>query len=149
MRPSEHDAPLHALLYRSVATPRITDRDLHDILLKSMRANSRRSVTGLLLYSGGLYGHQRLFVQWLEGPEPAVSETYGRICRDPRHSDLEVFARGRLADLVQGHRLFPHWSMSVDMPGTLPTTPAGFEAYARARGSTHPLRARRLLSSLA
>ena len=64
----------------------IRDR-IHDILIESVTNNRRDDVTGALIYD------ERWFAQTLEGPEPAVSATFERILRDPRHGEdnAEIF----------------------------------------------------------
>lgn len=88
------------LVYASAATPRPSRNDLLDLLRVSRKNNSAVGITGLLLYSGGTY------FQALEGPEPAVEETFRRIARDLRHSGIEVLLREE-----KEQRDFPEWEM--------------------------------------
>lgn len=78
---------------------------LDEILLSARRNNARAGLTGALICRADL------FIQMLEGPRPAVTETFGRILRDDRH--IEV-ALGWVGDTDV--RLFPDWAMRDDPP---------------------------------
>lgn len=127
-------APLHALLYQSTATRACSAADLERIGATARRNNAARDVTGLLLYGeiSMLPGMPGQFLQWLEGPEADVEATYDRICRDTRHSDVRLTARGPSSSVagVDG-RLFPTWDMSVRRLADLPATLFGFLELAR------------------
>ena len=132
-------APLHALLYRSVASAGLTVGDVLDIFAASRRRNAELGVTGLLLYTGaspsagggsgaGAGSGDRVdqFAQWLEGPEEVLRDVYARISRDPRHHSCEMLLEGPSADLVgNDERLFPTWSMRFGQVPALPVTAAG------------------------
>ncbi len=92
---------LHQLIYVSTATEPLADSELHNSLVQYRSRNQATGLTGLLLYSDGL------FLQLLEGVETAVHELYHEhIAGDPRHRRLHLLADGPLAV-----RTFPHWSM--------------------------------------
>jgi len=57
---------------------------IHDILLESVTNNRRDDITGALIHD------DKWFAQVLEGPETAVSATFERILRDPRHADVRL-----------------------------------------------------------
>lgn len=58
-------------------------------------------ITGVLLYLDGL------FVQILEGTQDRVEATFERICRDMRHTDLQ------LIDMISvSERMFDDWAMA-------------------------------------
>lgn len=76
---------------------------LGGILLSARRNNRRDDVTGALICRADIY------LQFLEGPEPAVEAAFGRIARDDRHVDVERLVAGPVAD-----RLFPAWDMLDD-----------------------------------
>lgn len=151
--PSAEEGP-YALLYRSIASPGLTERDLLEILTRALRANARSSVTGLLLYTGATTdalppkepgGPSGLFAQWIEGPRETIRALYGRIEGDPRHFDCEVVAEGPSETLTgKPGRLFPHWSMALERPATVPTALAEYLAYynryVETYGVGHPLR---------
>lgn len=93
--------PLVALMYVSAAmvawgTP-IFDRIRHS----SLQHNERLDVTGLLLYSAGS------FLQLIEGEERAVINTFNRIERDPRHTDITVVDWRFIVD-----RSYGQWRMA-------------------------------------
>jgi len=94
--------PLVALMYVSAAmvawgTP-IFDR----IRRSSAHHNERLGITGLLLYSSGS------FLQLIEGEERAVINTFNRIERDPRHTDITVVDWQFIVD-----RRFGQWGMAT------------------------------------
>lgn len=74
---------------------------------KARSNNARRSVTGALLSSSGL------FAQVLEGPRAQIEEVFGKIQQDARHGDVTVLGRSDLCT-----RDFPDWSMAHVRPVT-------------------------------
>jgi hypothetical protein len=79
------------------------DAMLNGILADARRCNIRDNITGALICRSDLY------LQWLEGPEPAVRAAYGRIVGDDRHTDVHCLMAGAVAE-----RLFPGWAMRDD-----------------------------------
>lgn len=75
--------------------------EVTQILATSRRNNTRADVTGALLFNKGA------FAQVLEGPRSKVEETFERIQRDTRHSDVTV-----LECAPTESRSFPDWSMA-------------------------------------
>jgi hypothetical protein len=57
---------------------------VEDILIQSVANNRRDNITGALIHD------RKWFAQVLEGDEAAVSETFARILRDPRHCDVRL-----------------------------------------------------------
>ena len=91
-----------SLAYFSTATPGHGEADLGPILEVSRRNNSGAGVTGLLCHIDGS------FLQFLEGEEAPVRETFERISRDPRHRDIvKVHEEGVTT------RAFGEWSMGL------------------------------------
>ena len=86
---------------RLSADPDEERRQIADILLPSLRNNEDVQVTGTLLATG------HSFAQVLEGERADVEETYARIQRGPRHTDLVPI----LTDCIET-RQFPEWSMA-------------------------------------
>ena len=133
---------MYALLYRSRARPGLLADGLNDIVETARARNRSLSVTGLLLHGQmeALPGVAGAFVQWIEGPEEAVESLFADIERDGRHADVEVLARGPLADLKAASRagaesagegrLFPAWSMGLVRLAELPATLGGFLQFA-------------------
>lgn len=76
---------------------------LNGILSDARRCNERDGITGALICRADLY------LQWLEGTEPTVRATYGRIEQDSRHVNVRCLLEG---PSVQ--RLFPDWAMRDD-----------------------------------
>ncbi len=77
-------------------------------ILAAARTNNRAArLTGAMTFNDSC------FAQVLEGAVADLAPIFGRIRRDPRHSDLRILEQTQPA-----HRMFPHWSMAyVDAPG--------------------------------
>lgn len=94
-------SPLLQVIYESQASRSFSEAEVEDLLASSRASNSRRGITGILLYRNGS------FTQVLEGEEPAVRALLEKIQRDPRHKNLSV----RLEQAIDS-RSFPNWSMA-------------------------------------
>lgn len=88
------------LIYSSVATKSFPDDELCSLLEISRSNNQRDHITGLLLY------YDMGFIQVLEGEESAVTKTYHRIERDPRHRNIL-----KIISFQSPDRTFTNWSM--------------------------------------
>lgn len=100
---------LAGVLYCSQATDEMSSAQLHQIIKTSQRNNSRRNITGLLAYGGGM------FVQWLEGPRYEVRKLMAALAADPRHETIV-----RLQKLTSlKTRLYPSWSMQSVAPDSI------------------------------
>lgn len=98
----ENEKPIYQLVYMSKSKhDNFNAKELDEVLATSRRNNTRRGVTGLLLY------HKGTFLQILEGPERTVEAIYRVIQYDPRHVGLKTVAK-RYLDKAD----FPDWSMS-------------------------------------
>ena len=104
----------YSLVYQSVATPLLTPAALLDILLTARRFNSSARLTGLLLVDGGRV------LQFLEGREPAITDLYARLVRDPRHTAVTLLAAGPAQV-----REFPDWAMGFMPIGRTPLLTPG------------------------
>ncbi len=102
------------LIYVSSAIRELSDRELDEILVSSVKHNTAQGITGMLLYSAGN------FMQVIEGPASAIDETYARICADPRHRHIFLLSRESAEQ-----RLFPAWHM-------------GFHRLTQADAAAHP-----------
>ena len=71
------------------------------MLKESNQRNKEAGITGMSLYKDGQ------FMQVLEGPGEAVTETFSRISKDPRHHGIKVIVQGAVQE-----RRFPGWSMA-------------------------------------
>ena len=77
------------------------DKDtVQQILVSSCKNNQSVEVTGLLIYSEDQY------LQLLEGPTPALEETFSKIKSDTRHDNIIV-----LKEDFTDRRLFSSWTM--------------------------------------
>jgi hypothetical protein len=97
---------LQRLFYISTAKIRMRPSEIEELLHVARSRNASVDVTGLLVIGG------RRFIQVLEGPREAVTATYERIARDPRH-----FALVKLHDKEVNERTFPNWSMGFERGG--------------------------------
>lgn len=94
-------SPLHALVYISRSALGLTNAELEDILAASSARNRSLDVTGALLFDG------LAFLQYIEGPQPAIATVFARVEASRRHSDIRVLARGQV-----DARYFTRWSMA-------------------------------------
>lgn len=92
-----------SVAYSSRATKDFSDDELAELLEVSRRNNDRLGLTGVLLYRDGR------FLQYLEGPEPVVTERIDIIAADARHDDFQIRFRQPISA-----RLFPSWSMGFE-----------------------------------
>jgi hypothetical protein len=88
------------IFYVSRATSVFDIPTVQSILQISRRNNSRRDVTGCLLFSG------RHFAQVLEGEASIVQELAARIAADPRHGGIRF-----LNEASRAAREYGDWSM--------------------------------------
>ena len=73
---------------------------LAPIVESAVRHNQEDNISGMLLYSEGN------FLQVLEGTPEQVEQTYQRVCRDPRHTNIFILTQ---EDVDERH--FADWSM--------------------------------------
>ena len=73
---------------------------IETILSTSRQHNPECGITGILCYGGGI------FLQAIEGGRTAVSELYGYIQRDPRHSEVVLLHYEEINE-----RRFGGWTM--------------------------------------
>ncbi|QFU07835.1 Sensors of blue-light using FAD [Rhodobacteraceae bacterium THAF1] len=93
-------------VYRAIYTSQPFGFDtgiLHAILLDAQRANARDDISGALICRADIY------LQWLEGPEPAVKDALARIARDDRHLNMRMRVEGTIPE-----RMFGEWAMLHD-----------------------------------
>jgi hypothetical protein len=100
---------IYRLFYVSSAAPQfISGIEIDRILEVSQKRNSQLGLTGALYFDGAN------FAQVLEGPLPALEQTYERISRDMRHQDLKVLEMSMAA-----RRHFSDWAMAQVKPTDL------------------------------
>jgi hypothetical protein len=92
---------LFSTVYVSAATREQTAAQLEQLLQESRGRNVATEITGVLLYCNGN------FMQVLEGPRPAVQETFQRIEFSTRHRELVELVSEPIET-----REFSQWSMA-------------------------------------
>jgi Sensors of blue-light using FAD len=95
-------APLFEILYKSESvSSSVVTVELENILKTSRLNNSKRNITGMLMYFRGE------FIQLLEGDQEQVLKVFSTaIKNDTRHSNVRLIAEGPIV-----HRSFSDWSM--------------------------------------
>ncbi|NYE63767.1 hypothetical protein FHW58_004998 [Duganella sp. 1224] len=88
------------LLYVSRAHSGIDARAIDAILAQARQHNPVDGITGVLCHT------DQLFLQLLEGGREQVNRLYGRILRDPRHSDVTLLAYAEVRE-----RRYAAWTM--------------------------------------
>jgi Sensors of blue-light using FAD len=88
------------LAYVSRTTEALSASAMESILAASRKNNPINGITGVLCTNGVV------FLQMLEGGRKEVNETYNRIARDPRHTDVQILAFEEISE-----RKFATWSM--------------------------------------
>ena len=88
------------LVYVSYANSAMSEKEVGDILEKSKANNSKKNISGVLMYS------DRYFFQCLEGERKDVNKTYLRIAADTRHSRCMQIEYSQVDS-----RLFANWAM--------------------------------------
>ncbi len=88
------------LTYVSDATARLQSGDVFKIVEASARNNSRRDLTGFLIFSNDR------FFQVLEGPAAEVDALLSTLSADDRHDNIRILLREEIAE-----RSFPNWGM--------------------------------------
>ena len=87
------------LLYASRAAD-TSPEAIEAILAQSRQHNPQTGITGILCYGGGI------FLQAIEGGRMQVSELFGHIQRDARHSEVALLHFEEISE-----RRFGGWSM--------------------------------------
>ena len=94
------------LVYASRSTSPISDEVVESILAASRKSNLEAGITGLLCVC-----HGDVFIQALEGGREEVNRLYGKLLRDPRHTDVTLLDYAEIAE-----RRFSSWRMGrVDL----------------------------------
>ena len=97
------DSLLYNIVYCSRAAPGVGKAAVDKILQSAHRNNPAHSITGLLVFGGGI------FFQWLEGPKASVTHLMDRIRVDGRHHDVVELTSGEEVR----ERMFPNWDMEL------------------------------------
>ena len=101
---------LRAIVYVSSASRALSEEDLDFIVAEARRFNEASGVTGFLLYCGGN------FMQYLEGEDDAVLQTFARIRASTRHRQVSELMNEPITV-----REFADWAMGFSQ-----ATPDGF-----------------------
>lgn len=96
---------MYQLNYRSIAREGLELKDLDDILEEAVAENSKRNITGCLIY------HNKSFVQILEGEKKDVLHIYDKIKNDPRHYSVTLLWENPVEN-----RFFQEWNMAYYRP---------------------------------
>jgi hypothetical protein len=91
------------ILYTSVATAKLSEQQLEQLLSQARAKNIQHQVTGILLYRGGS------FMQVLEGPSENVDAIYASIIKDSRHKNVVTLCDSPIAE-----RDFAQWAMAFN-----------------------------------
>jgi hypothetical protein len=99
------------MMYASEANVRSSVyTEMERIRASAVRNNTPEGVYTALLYQSGW------FLQWKEGPGPALLRIMDRVVRDPRHHSLRVVHSSRGRRLLSGP-----WSMAIVLHNEQPT----------------------------
>jgi len=93
------------LIYASRAVGSPDEPGLVDLLVVSRDRNAETDVTGMLVYA------ERSFMQMIEGPAEAITDTFDRIVKDDRHEAVRLLLHTQVEQ-----RLFPDWTMGFYQP---------------------------------
>ncbi|MGR8998044.1 MAG: BLUF domain-containing protein [Gammaproteobacteria bacterium] len=91
---------LYCLVYTSIASQKMSDDDLKDLLIKIRKNNETTHITGMLLYL------DPFFMQALEGEEAMVNELFNLIKQDSRHHKVSLIYKKPIEE-----RYFSNWTM--------------------------------------
>lgn len=98
----DHAAPtLEMFVYCSRAAEGVDDAEVARIIDSAQRRNSDRGITGVLVFSSGV------FFQWVEGPPTEVESLIASLHSDPRHYDIVTLDR----NIEKRERLYSGWDM--------------------------------------
>ena len=91
---------LFCIVYSSSATELFDEPALIELLEVARKNNRTNNLTGMLLYSDGV------FLQAMEGTQSKVKEVFEHIAKDQRHKGITV-----LRQIHQQERQFSDWEM--------------------------------------
>ena len=89
---------LHAIAYVSAASWNLLDEQVDHIVSEARRFNALNGISGMLLYCDGN------FMQYLEGEEDAVRETFERIRASECHYQINELMNQPIAEREFGGR---------------------------------------------
>ncbi len=100
--------PLCRLMYKSKYSEPLSESLLEAIETTSQENNKALGITGILI------GNRSSFMQVLEGETKAVNQVFNNICKDERHTKIELIGYEIIAQ-----RAFADWSMKCIAFGLL------------------------------
>lgn len=101
---AQNDDQLYAFGYKSIPTTEPSMLTLDALLKVSRHNNQAVNLTGMLLYTDGL------FFQYLEGSKETIQALYIRLLNDKRHHTVTT-----LMDEPIDKRLFKDWAMKLEI----------------------------------
>ncbi len=108
---------MHAIAYVSAASWSLLDEQIACIVARARQRNALDGITGVLLYCDGN------FMQYIEGEEEAVVDTFARIRASDSHYQINELMNQPILE-----REFGDWTMGFSRP-----TPEEFVELAAAR----------------
>jgi len=96
---------VHAIAYVSAASWSLPDAQLDHIIARARRRNALNGITGVLLYCDGN------FMQYLEGEEDTVVETFARIRASDSHYQINELMNQPILE-----REFGDWTLGFSRP---------------------------------
>jgi len=96
---------MHAIAYVSSGSWNLLQEQLDRIVSESRRLNALHGITGVLLYCDGN------FMQYIEGEEDAVVETFARIRASESHYQINELMNQPILE-----REFSDWAMGFLLP---------------------------------
>lgn len=91
---------MYRIIYKSRAAGSIDKETFRDILYTSLQMNSLHGINGALIATRSSY------LQFLEGEEAAVKDTFAKIEQDPRHREIDIIFSSNITS-----PLFSRWLM--------------------------------------
>lgn len=80
----------HIIFTSECTAERLSQSEIYHLLAKCRENNADSGVTSVLLH------HNRTFLGYMEGPDDAVKDTFGKIQFDPRHYLCRVVVEGAI-----------------------------------------------------
>lgn len=121
------ESEIWSIAYISRATIAGTDGELERLLLDARSWNREHGITGVLLFSEGV------FMQYFEGALRPVEDTFARIRAAHQHTEITELTHG-----YAGIRIFGDWQMALVKPthsDLLRISSANWKDRVRATGS--------------
>lgn len=89
---------LYQIIYLSQSRiPINTEEQLVSILSEAREYNFTKDITGVLFFQDGL------FLQIIEGKKEDLTYLYGKICRDPRHTNISTLVAQPILQRLYGN----------------------------------------------